>query len=278
MFLEPLRIAIAVILTGTAAYQDSKTSYVSDWILYSMIAAGLLLNAATMDAGFFLSTLPVAIVIAAAGFVMWKRGSLGQGDVWLFLGLQFLLPEFPSFSQIALPGFPFVASVFLAASFFSVFGSSVFYAWLLAKKKGLEKTKVVVFAGVSIVAAFFFFTSFLSPSAKAFFAFFSIAALFLALFFNDIKEKILVQWVPLSQVEDEDVLVLERIPSQVARKYSLGRVATAGIMAKLKKIVKSGRMKKFPVYKNLIRFHPYVFLGLLACLYVGDVLLWVLFN
>jgi len=55
-------------------------------------------------------------------------------------------------------------------------------------------------------------------------------------------------------------------------------VATKSVFAKLKALSQRGVMKKFPVYKNLIRFNPYVLLGLIACLYAGDLLVWVLLR
>ncbi|HIH20575.1 TPA: prepilin peptidase [Candidatus Micrarchaeota archaeon] len=280
MNFELVRIAIAVALTGVAAYEDAKTSYVSDRVLYAMIAAGLLLDVAA-GLGFFLSVLPFALVIALGGFILWKRGSFGQGDVWLFLGLQLLLPSYPSFAQTSLPGFPFTASVFLASSFFSTIGAGAFYASGLFKVKNFfERSKVKLVALVAVVFAVSWFVSMLSLGvlAKAFFVLFSACALFFAFFFTEIKEKLLVKFVPLSQVDDEDVLVVELMPETLLKQYSLGRVVTKNEFEKLKKIVKGGRMKRFPILKNLIRFNPYVLLGLLACLYAGDLLLWLLFQ
>src|SRR3989338_8231121 len=116
MDFEILRVVIAVVLTAIAAWQDNKTSYVDDKVLYALVGAGLLLNVLSFNVSFFISTLPAALFIVAFGYLLWRRGSFGQGDVWLFLGLQLLLPEYPSFVQSPLPNFPFVASVFLASS------------------------------------------------------------------------------------------------------------------------------------------------------------------
>ena len=282
MQFELIRIGIAVALTSVAAWQDSKTSYVDDWVLYAMVASGLVLNALAFDLPFFLSTLPFAVLIAIAGFILWRRGSFGQGDVWLFLGLQLLLPAYPSFVKISLPNFPFAASVFLAASFFSVVGAGVFYFYSLCREeKNFVKSnalKLGVLVMVSVALAVFLSSVGVGVFAKAFFLVFAVAALFFALFYVEIKEKILVKWLSPKQIEDEDVLVVERVPPEIVEKYSLGRVITKREFEKLELIVKSGKMRKFPVLKNLIRFNPYVLLGLLACLYAGDLMLWVLLR
>ncbi len=280
MNLELARIAAAVILTAVAAYEDSKTSYVSDWVLYAMIGAGLLLNALSLNLSFFHSALPAAAVIALFGYVFWKRGSFGQGDVWLFIGLQLLLPEYPSFSLYPLPNFPFVLSVFLAASLFSVVGSSLFYAFKLRQAKAFaSERKSLLFlaiASAAVISVPLLILPQVNALAKIAFVLIGTAAFFFAAFYRAIKEKVLVQWVPLSQVEDEDVIAVERIPSSISSKHSIGRVATAGVMRKLKQLSQSGKMRRFPIYKNLIRFNPYVLLGLLACLYAGDVLVFIL--
>ena len=282
MEFELIRVGIAVALTSVAAWQDSRTSYVDDWVLYSMVAAGLVLNALTFNLPFFISTLPFAVLIAIAGFVLWKRGSFGQGDVWLFLGLQLLLPFYPSFSKISLPNFPFAASVFLAASFFSVIGASVFYFTLLREQqKNFVKAnalKLCILAAVGLALAFFMSSVSFNLFASAFFLLFLVSALFFAFFYKDIKEKVLVKFLSPAQIEDEDVLVLDKMPPSLVDKYSLGRVITKKEFEKLKRIAKGGRMKKFPVLKNLIRFNPYVLLGLIACLYAGDLMLWILLQ
>src|SRR3989344_1070394 len=265
MDFEILRVVIAVVLTAIAAWQDNKTSYVDDKVLYALVGAGLLLSVLSFNVSFFVSPLPAALFIVAFGYLLWRRGSFGQGDVWLFLGLQLLLPEYPSFVQSPLPNFPFVASVFLASSVFSLFGSSAFYAAKLAQAKAFDKLRSATFLVLGASAAFFLSKLPVSPLAKLFFSLFVISGVFLALFYRTIKEKVLVQWVGLNGVEDEDVLGLEK-------------VATKSVFAKLKALSQRGVMKKFPVYKNLIRFNPYVLLGLIACLYAGDLLVWVLLR
>lgn len=265
-------------LTSIAAWQDNKTSYVSDWVLFSMIGAGILFNILSFDVGFFLSVLPVAALIAIGGYFLWKRGSFGQGDVWLFLGLQLLLPEYPSFSQFKLPAFPFVGSVFLAASVFSVVGSSGFYAFKLYEKKLLQGSRLKLFIAAAVVFALALSLLPVSPAGKLLFILFALSSVFLALFYKTIKEKVLVQFVPLHEVEDEDVIALEHFPQKLVSKYSLGPVATKHEVSKLRKMNELKELTKFPVYKNLIRFNPYVLAGLIACLYAGDVLVWALLR
>jgi len=119
---------------------------------------------------------------------------------------------------------------------------------------------------VAGVALFYFGLSWLSLTFYALYW----SAVFLFLYRKEIIEANM-EMVSLKKVDEEDVLALDRLPERVVKKFGLERVATKEQLRRLKK---SG-LKRFPVYKHLPRFGPYVFLGLVACLLVGDVLLFI---
>ncbi|HLC38455.1 MAG TPA: prepilin peptidase [Candidatus Norongarragalinales archaeon] len=277
MLFETLRIAIAVVGTGLAAYQDAKTSYIDDKILYAMVLAGLLLDVLFLPQSVLPFVLGVGVLIAGIGFIAYKRGSFGQGDVWLFLGLHLLLPFYPSFSAFSLPNFPFVASVFLAASVFAVFGSTLLYAKMLFEKKLVSLKTLGVLAAVMLLFALMLFTSPLPILAKTFFFLFIGFAFFLTMFYQTITQKLLILPTPIEKIEDEDVLAVDKMDSSIVKKYGLERVLTQKQISILKRIRAEKKMSKFPVFKNLPRFGPYTLLGLIACIFAGDLLLFVLF-
>ena len=277
MLFETLRIAIALLGTGFAAYQDAKTSYIDDKILYFMVLAGLLLDVLFLPQGQLPFVLGIGVLIAGVGFLAYKRGSFGQGDVWLFLGLHLLLPFYPSTSLFSLPDFPFVASVFLASSVLAVFGSTLFYAKMLFDKKLVSQQNLGILASILLLFALMLFTSGLPLLAKAFFFLFIAFAFFLTMFYQTIMQKLLIQPTPIEGIEDEDVLALDKMPSSLVEKYGLERVLTQKQISLLKKIKREKKMSKFPVFKNLPRFGPYTLLGLIVCLFIGDLLLFILF-
>ncbi|MFA5246939.1 MAG: A24 family peptidase, partial [Candidatus Micrarchaeia archaeon] len=95
MNFEIIRIAVALLGTGAAAYQDAKTSFIDDKLTISMIALGTLLNILVFDWDFAIYSIGITAIIFAIGYVLHRTGQLGGGDVLLFCGIQALLPYYP---------------------------------------------------------------------------------------------------------------------------------------------------------------------------------------
>ena len=264
MNFELLRVAIAVAGTGVLAWEDWRTSFMDDRVLYAMIFAGAALNLAALDASFVFAAFAPFTLILLGGYFLWRAGQFGAGDVYLFAGLQLLLP-FRPFGEPQL--FPFALSVFLAASLFAVVGSAAGYAVMIRDE--LRGGKAVALAALLVAGLPFFQFYGFSVVVAAFYLLFA-SSLFYFLYRNEIIEAN-VEWVPLKKVDEEDVLALDRLPKSKVEKFGLEKVATRG---QLKRLKKTG-LEKFPVYKHLPRFGPFVFAGLLACLALGDVYLFL---
>ncbi|MGB9577143.1 MAG: prepilin peptidase [Candidatus Micrarchaeia archaeon] len=286
MNFELLRIAVALAGTGAAAWQDAKTSFIDDKIVYGMIAVGLALDALSFDAEFFFYSAGVAAAILVVGFAAYKSGQIGGGDVLLFAAIQLLLPAYPqSFLSLLPPelaasarlassaqALPFFATVLVLSSFFATIGSAMLYAWKLRGKK-LEPQPTAALASIALAVIVLYLFNFVLQAGvieNAFVACLLAAAAFLSTFKAQIMREVIIKRVPISGIEDEDVLAIEEISPAIVKKYKLGRVLTAKEVAKLKLVKKEKRMNRFPVYKNLPRFGPYVFGGLIASLLLGD--------
>ncbi|MFQ5406162.1 MAG: hypothetical protein ACE5DI_03345, partial [Candidatus Micrarchaeia archaeon] len=108
---------------------------------------------------------------------------------------------------------------------------------------------------------------------NAFFVVLFSSAAFLTFFKTQIEQEVLIKFVPIKDVEDEDILVLEKLDKKLVKEYGLEKVLTEGQVKLLKRIQKEKRINRFPVYKNLPRFGPYVLFGLIASLLFGDIFL-----
>jgi Flp pilus assembly protein protease CpaA len=340
--LELVAIAVALIGTAKAAWQDFKTSFIDEKITYSMIGAGfsltlmntlnapielaLAFTAIILAAGyFFLKQYPNitpqskhggffvifllivphllkqtqafgpnvdygllilsfngAAVIFGLGWLLYKTGKLGGGDVLLYTGLQLLLPVKPhALDGIILPyvltpdklfqwqllsdiGLPFFLSIFLLSTMLALLGSSIVYAWRLRKLK-LKPELLSAGLGLVAVIGFAYVMNVMGASLKAtaFYAIFLLPSALLLAFRKQLMDEVIVQKVTIAQVEDEDILVLDKMPQAIVKKYSLGPVLTKSEVEKLKLIVKKEKITKFPVAKVLPRLGPYVFLAVL---------------
>jgi len=103
-------------------------------------------------------------------------------------------------------------------------------------------------------------------------------AVFLAAFGKQVKEEIIVQPTPISKILDEDVLATEMMDPAVVSKYGLQRVVTKSELEKLKIVERKEKVKEFPIARDLPRFGPFLLLGLLISLLVGNVIVLVLLS
>ncbi len=273
-FLE-LRIAIALIGTGLAAWEDARTSFIDDRITFAMIGAGLLLDVLLFDYEFYASMGIIALIIAVLGFIAYKTGQFGGGDVLLLLGIHLLLPINPQ-AQYAI--YPFVLSVLVASTFFASAGSAVWYAKRLWEEKKLVGRKTQFIAVVLAAASILVFTApLLNLKTKLVLAAITTSTIFLMAFRNELNQ-VIIKRISIKEVEDEDILALEEMPAELVKKYSLGKVLTKSEVEKLSEIEKKEGVRRFPVYKELPRFGPYLLAGLIASLLVGDLVAFVFFK
>ncbi len=276
---EVLRIAAALTLTGIAAWEDYRTSYISDKWLFSMVGIGAFLTLFSFDLQFILNTFIPAVIIFGVGFLLYKTGQLGLGDVLLFVGLQLMLPIAPKVTQLLAFNFqsiPFSITVLTLASLFALIGSSVMYLRIYMQKKLVpSKGTIAIFIlllSAALLAVFLLKNAF----SIATIAILLIPTAFVLAFKKQIYDKIIIQEIPISKIEDEDILAIDKMPERLVKKYSLDKVLTKKQVAKLKIIEKNEKIRLFPVCKILPRFGPYTLIGLIAALLLGDASLLLL--
>ena len=260
MNFELLRIAAALAGTGLAAWEDGRTSFIDDRITFSMIGLGFLLNLWAWlgmgDWNFFVaSCLPAALVLAV-GYLLYRYGQLGGGDVLLFAGIQLLLPFYP-FEALApvqaalgtgLPEFaaevsanwPLLLSVFVASSALAMVGSGAQYSFLLWKKhkdfKGLKPDwQMLLAASALAVPALFFASTAFSPMRTAFFAAVFLPGVLLVGFKKQLMDEVIVKRIRIEEIEDEDILAIDKMDAKVVEKYGLERVLTKEQVGRLRK-------------------------------------------
>ena len=88
-------------------------------------------------------------------------------------------------------------------------------------------------------------------------------------------EKVIIQSVPFSKIEDEDVLATERFSEEDLAQFGIERVLTRPALEKLRHFARVKKLKAVPIYRDLPRFGPYLLAGLLLCLWAGDAVVWL---
>ena len=278
---EQLRIGIAVIGTASATYYDlTNNRNVPNSLLYAFLAAALLVNAFGMG-GHLAYTIAISIAIFAVGWMFYRAGQIGGADVFVLASISLLLPVQPvSLLQVQQPidalQMPFTLYIFAIAGLVFIlamlvnYAPSAFSAYRRGKVKvGMEKWAYV--AAILILYMGFLYISRSIPFIPGFYSILLgilvIASIFFMIFREFVRSEMLAS-VPFAQIEEEDVLAIEHIPQKMVDKYSIPRVIGADDIARLKRL--SVPLKKWPVYKKMQVFLPYVLIGLIAMLLIGD--------
>ena len=286
MDFEFFRILIAILGTFILAYQDGKTSFMDEKLLYVMLGAGVIFTLLSFDVNFAMWTGLGVAVILLIGYVAYRTGQFGMGDVLLFAALHALLPVFPVafMDQItSLLGlnvdlnfgllFPPVFSVLLVASILGLVGSAFLYAYkLLRSGKKLKPNWKVALLSIVMCGVVFYLIAIKGISLVAlFFLLVMFAAMIFTFTFKDqVTSEVLIELTPINKIEDEDILAIDKLDEKLVAKYKLDKVLTVSQVAILKEIEKKEKIHAFPVFKHLPRFGPYILAALILVLLFGN--------
>lgn len=281
-----LRLAVCLLGCAGATYYDLfNRRNVPSWLSYSFVALGVLFTLATLNMSVITYSFSVAIVFFAVGYLLYRAGQIGGADVLVFVSIALLLPEAPpsillqANSQL---GFPFVISIFVLSSILAIFGiffmyiPPILYDMLRGKKVDI-RTSEVVFAAASLLvyaALLYYMDSFVEiPRATlVIFAAVIVCTTCIFAFKEYISDKYMIRMVRIDEIDEEDILAVEKMDPSLVSGHKLNKLLTPGEIEKLKKI---GRRKKFPVYKEMPVFMPYVLMALIAALLFGDPLAYL---
>jgi len=271
-----LKIALALIATAIAAYTDHKTGLIQNWLTYPLIGVGLLitvfesfLSVNTFGWIYFADVLAIGILIYLIGYLMYKYGKLGGGDIKLFLGLHLLMPYY--LGQLT------ILWLLIFSSLLSVLCVSIFYMLKLLRKitvkdaiKILEKRKSLVIKAVALFLLFFIAIHlFVIRFDESWLYYLTLLPILLGLkaviFEQEIKKYIYLKNKKISELEDGDVIAIDFIKKDLLGKLGLkGRFVIED--ADIRRIKKMKNIRSIPIFDNLPRFAPYIFFGLIVVL------------
>lgn len=259
--MEFLALREAAVLAGSAlgAYTDAKGGIIPDKITYPMVALGVLLAIYELD----LLAFVFAGVVFAAGYALYYAGKIGGGDVKLLSGIALLMPLFH--------GSVFVLSVIFVAAVLSVLWLAAYYVTGYARRginlrenrEGIIKAGIL---GVFVCAYFWLILGYgLAPISYVFALGVPIvAALAFLAFERGIRREFFLEKVSLENLEEDDIIALDFMDRKTSAKVGFGLKGVIG--EKEKKKLAQLKLGEVPVYRNLPRFAPFVFLGVLVVL------------
>ena len=278
-----IRAAAAVLFTAAAAYFDLfNKKWVPNCLLYGFAAVAVLANLV-----FYGPVSLHALLFGAAAFLLayplYKMGQLGGADVFAFASIAALVPYFqsPLLAPAQQVQYPFILSVMVPTSIFFILHMLVRFIPYVHRKlmRGQLEITPAKAAGPALLAISFavFLAVLLSlpvqlpPAYLALLSFLFAALVFFSFFKEDIKAS-MVQNVPVSRLMEEDVIALEKMDKELARKLRLYPLLDAKEIA----ILKKSKVKSVPVYTGMPFFLPYLLAGLAFTLLFGDLLFYII--
>ena len=277
-----LRMLAALAFTGAAAYYDAfKNKWVPDSLLWCFLGVSFLLNIVFFEPVVFTQALATAIFVAALTYALYRMGQLGGADVLVMASIALAVPYLPKpllAASQAIP-YPFFLSVLAPTGMVFILHMLARFIPYISRQLSAGKVKFTFkkVAGPALVAfsllIFYILVSslpFALPASYfAIIAFLGIALVFFSLFMPEIKAS-MVEKIPTSKLQCEDVLALEQMPA-LARKLSLAPVISEKTIAALKR----AKVKAVSVYTGMPFFLPYLFIGLAFTILFGDLLYYL---
>ena len=265
MVLEQIAFAANIIAAAVAAYTDWKTGYIFDWITYPLIAIGVVLSVLQQQ---WLG-LVLGVGIYAIGYVAYKQGKLGGGDIKLLAGMALVQPVYH--------GMIFVVSVLLVASVLACAGLCVYYVggYLLSRPKVNWNSMRKKLSAFMLIFLFAFFAYFINLGI---FSFLVGTALLIALglgiiFYaleDELKAHAFLKRIPLEQLEDDELLAVEHLSAE--EKAKLGKNIPQLIDRTDILRFRHAGLHTIPVYRNLPKFAPFLLLGVLVVYVFPEIL------
>ncbi|MDD3178386.1 MAG: A24 family peptidase [Candidatus ainarchaeum sp.] len=278
-----LKIIVIVIACFIASYTDFKKGYIYNWLSFPLICLGLIFLVLDcfiinlLGYIYFLKVIGIGVLIYLIGYLLYYFGKLGGGDIKLFIGLHLVLPYLNN--QLT------ILWVILFSSLLSVFIISIVYSFKLIKVFRIKKIKFLDLLKSKInyiIKSVFFFLIFLFMLIYSFstlyfnYLYFLILipilfGLFIVIFEKEVKEYIYLEYKLVNDLEDGDVLAVEYLKDLSLEDLKL-KNRTVIEEKDILRFKKSKKIKKLPIYYNLPKFGPFIFLGLIVFLLVSKYL------
>ncbi|HIH18927.1 TPA: prepilin peptidase [Candidatus Micrarchaeota archaeon] len=278
-----LRSLAALAFTCAAAYFDAfNKKWVPNYLVYGFLGCALALNVLFFDSALFIQALVIAAAVFGSTYLLYKAGQLGGADAYVLTSISLCVPYLskPFLAGEQSVPYPFILSVLAPTGLAFILHMVARFLPYISRKisKGEVRFGLTKIAGpllLLLAFAFFIYSISILPVALpiqyvAILSFLFASLFFFSLFKEEIKDS-MVEMVPVSRLQEEDVLALEKMDKHLAKKLGLSPLIGKAAIA----ILKKSKLKRVPVYTGMPFFLPYLLLGLAFSLLFGDLLYYL---
>jgi len=284
MHYQAIRIAVSIIGVAIASYFDIfNNKNIPDKILFPFLMIGILI--ALVDFGLLtIYSFMIAIIIGIIGYFAYRAGQMGAGDVLILMTLCFLLPIYPSeinttriqgintgFQQL-----PFILSVIIYSGIAFIFYIFIVFTPKIIKYLRAGRIKIHLYQLLYsilmiIVLIMFMYIAARIPIISIWYSILITILVFASIYFTLFKEglhKIMITNEPINKIEDQEVIAIESMDKAIVNRYKIKKVFRKKDAARLKK----AGINKLPVYSGMPLFIPFILIGLILSLVLGDII------
>lgn len=226
----------------------------------------------------------VAIIIGSLGYILYRKGILGGGDIFEFIVISLFIPIQTNPILNSMPQFnmPFILSVFISTGYVS-FISIMLYYLVFVRNPEMEKRikegrePALISTALLIMYALLIYAMVIingfSSSAVFLIALVAVPSSVILAYEKVINAR-MVAMIPPNKLEEGDMIAMNMMDSKEIRYFSkaskhFGRLATSEMIKDLKH-----EKKELTVYRNAPPLALFTFAGVLLSLLFGNVLLY----
>jgi hypothetical protein len=276
-------LALAAVTVIYAAFDVFNDRNVPNSFAYASVILGLAVTVA-FNSGILVFSIALALLVGALGYLVYRMGFWGAGDVFELAAVTLLLPLqnsplLPYFTQISQLGLPFVLSVFIATGFAAVWLVPIYYLIVYRNEEVTSRVsgrRIALGAALLATYAALFLVIYalygISPLKVVILVAIAVPSALTMIF----EEKItagMIRFIPPRELEEGDMIATNMLSAKESARLSkrykgFGRLVTKKFIGEVK-----GAKESLPVYRNAVPLAVFILAGVVISLLLGNLIL-----
>ncbi len=224
----------------------------------------------------------IVAVVAVFGWILYKSGLLGGGDVmeFIFISLVFPIQNIPYVTSLPQFNFPFIISVLIASGYAALIYIPIYYIAVKRNCKPSKPNGKDVRSGLLILASYIIFIFFiyltfgLRIDGIILIVLLAGASALTVIYEKDVYRG-MVEFIYPKMLEEGDMIATNMMSNTQKKRFegirSFGRLATGKLINDTKNI-----KIKIPVYRDSVPFALFIFIGVVISLVLGNLILFII--
>jgi hypothetical protein len=281
MISQEVIFAILLVIASVYAIFDvfNKRNIPNVFVYASLIVAfGITL---TYGIGTIEYSILIAAVSAILGYLLYKKGFIGGGDIVEFIAISLILPIQPATATYAAINVqtPFIISVLLAAGYVVSLYIPIYYLRKTPKKLHMDRNRMlsgtVLLLSYAVLIAVMYLLSYINAVGVALLGIIGIASFLIIIFESSIYWGMVSMLMP-KELEPGDMIATNLMDKKDLAYFknkskNFNRLVTKKLLSEIR-----GVKKKIPVYRNSVPFALFILIGIIISLLFGNLMLLII--